>query len=75
MGGACSAYGERTVVYTYLVKTLKERNELGATGVHGRLMDLQEVGCVGIDGMELTQDRDSWRARVSVYVGMIFRCL
>jgi hypothetical protein len=27
-------------------------------------MDLQEVGCVGIDWIELAQDTDRWRALV-----------
>jgi hypothetical protein len=28
-------------------------------------MDIQEVGCGGLDGIELAQDRDRWPALVS----------
>jgi hypothetical protein len=28
-------------------------------------MDLQDFGCEGMDWIELAQDRDKWRARVS----------
>jgi hypothetical protein len=65
MGGACSAYGGKGVVYTgYWWGSLRERNHL-----KDRLcwednikMDLQEVGCEGMDCIELAQNRDKWRA-------------
>jgi len=52
---------------------LKERDKWGGTDAEGEdniKMDLQEVGRVCGDWMELTQDRDRWWALVSTVMNL-----
>jgi hypothetical protein len=65
--------GEERKVYKVLVGKPEGKRPLGRPRRRwedGIIMDLREIGLRGVDWIRLAQDRDQWRAVVSVVMNV-----
>jgi len=73
MGGACSTMGEMRGVYRVLVEKPEGKRPIErhrSRWDDDIKMDLQEVGCGGVDWIDLAHYRDRWRAVVNAVMNL-----
>jgi len=73
MGGACSAYRKRRGLYRVLVGKPEGKRPLGRRRRRWEdniKMALQDVGCGGMEWIELAQDRVRWQALVNAVMSL-----
>jgi hypothetical protein len=67
--------GERRDLYRVLVRKPKEKKPLGRPRRRWEVnikIDLQAVGCGGMDWIDLAQDMDRWRTLVNAVMKLRF---
>jgi hypothetical protein len=65
--------GEKRNAYRILLGKPEGKRPLGRSRrrrVHNIKMDLREIGWDGMDWIDLTQDRDEWRALVNTVMNL-----